>query len=224
MKTRILWFLFFALAVPGGIAAQSIRPFFMEDDLVFKPELLGEWKLDGDVVEFRDLGNKAYGAVLRDGDQSAILFRVHLFRIEQKYFLDAQMTGIRESKPACTESSDAHPGAIAVTDRDFELDSEDSMFLNHQHLLLRAQLGEDKNEFSIAFLKKDWVRIQEEAGRLSVAHTRDDNRQLLLIAESDDLRAWVRELPEESFERAGKMQRAEAETNVGAPVAATNKP
>jgi len=212
------------MAVPVGIDAQSIHPFFLEDDLAFKPELVGEWKLDGDVVEFRDLGNKTYGAVLRDGDQSAILFRVHLFRIEQKYFLDAQVTGIRESKPACTESSDGHPAAIAVTDHDFELDSEDSMFLNHQHLLLRAQLGEDKNEFSIAFLKEDWARIQEEAGGLSVAHTRDDNHQLLLIAESDDLRAWVRELPEESFEGAEKMQRAETKTDSSAVAAPSGQP
>jgi hypothetical protein len=206
---RVLWIVVLVLGIPAGMAAQSIHPFFQEDDLVFKPELVGEWNVSGDEVEFRDLGDKAYGAVLRDGVQSAICFRVHLFRIEQKYFFDAQITNIKESSADSAAQSDHPTPAIEVSDRDFELDNEDTAFINHEHLLLRVSLSADQKEFQFSFLHEEWVRTQEETGKLSVAHTKDDIRRLLFIAESDDLRAWVRELPDEAFEKPETMGRVE---------------
>ena len=41
MTRRIFWLAVLGLAIPGGISAQSIHPFFEDDDVVFKPELLG---------------------------------------------------------------------------------------------------------------------------------------------------------------------------------------
>jgi hypothetical protein len=224
MNQRILWLTVLALAIPAGIAAQSIHPFFQPDDLVFRPELLGEWKFDGDSLEFRDLGEKTYGAVLRPDHQSAILFRVRLFQIEQKYFMDAQLTNIKQADPACLASDGAHEAApILVSDSDFELDGDNSFFANHQHLLLRVSPSEDKNEFQLAFQTESWLRAQEEAGKLSVPHTRDDNGRLLFVAESDDLRVWVRELPDEAFEAPMAMQRAEAKEDAGDTTAQNSK-
>jgi hypothetical protein len=36
--------------------AQSIQPFYTLEDVIFKPELLGRWNLDGVSLEFRDAG------------------------------------------------------------------------------------------------------------------------------------------------------------------------
>ncbi len=210
MSMRILWLVALALGVPAGMAAQSIHPFFQDDDLVFKPELVGKWDISGDVVEFRDLGDKTYGAVLRDGTKSAICFRVHMFRVGQKYYFDAQIMDVKESNADSAAAEDDHPApAIEVADRDFELDNEDTAFINHEHLLLRVSLSADQKEFQFSFLHEDWVRTQEETGKLSLAHTKDDTQRLLFIAESDDLRAWVRELPDEAFEKPETMERVE---------------
>lgn len=224
MITRtLLGMLLAALRLPAGLAAQSVHSFFREDDLVFKPELLGEWKVSGETVELRDLGDKTYGAVWRF-DQSAVLFRLHLFQIGQKYFMDLQVVGIKESRSTCANAGDGAPAIIPIADGDFDLESEQALFINHQHLLLRVALSTDKNQFAISFLREDWVRTQEQTGRLNFAHTNDDDdtKLSLFVAESDDLRAWVRELPDEAFDNPDTMQRADSNANAEAAVPVTS--
>ena len=200
MRMPVLWLVVLALLIPARVAGQSIHPFFQQDDLVFKPELVGTWNISDDQVEFRDLGDKTYGAVLRDGGQS-----------------DAQIMNVKESRAAAAADLDHPTPEIQVSDRDFELDNEDAAFINHQHLLLRVTLEEDKNELQFSFLEEDWVETEGEAGKLSAAHTKDDTGHLLFIAESDDLHAWVRELPDEAFEKPSSMKRAETDKAVSGP-------
>lgn len=214
-----------ALAAGIGLSgcsgpAESIHPFYQEGDVTTRPELAGQWMIDDEPVEFRDLGDKSYGAVvLGDDKRSVMLFRVRVFQIEEKFYLDAQMVSVKELRPATAKCDEDPAAPMETRNEDFRLESGDAELFNHQHILLRMWPGKNSSEFSWSFLREDWARTQEEAQKLWVAHTEDDSKHLLLVAESDDLREWVRELPDDAFDSPTTIRRADAKENSGASTA-----
>jgi len=204
MKMHGLGILLLALGMPAGVAAQSIHPFFKAEDLVWWPELSGKWSLDSEAtLEIQELSDKSYGLTLRVDKDSAFYFRAHLFRSGERYFLDGQVVGLK------LPEREAAPVPEAVSS-DFKPDQTDFL-LNRQHGLLLVSLSADSTELSMALWEDEWLPQMADAGKISLAHTKDDLGRLLLTAESDDLRDWLRDVPDQAFGKKEVLTRQEAE-------------
>jgi len=216
MTRRIFWLAVLGLAIPGGISAQSIHPFFEDDDVVFKPELLGKWILDGDVkLEFRDLGQKTYGITLHMDKDTAIYVRAHLFCVGEKYFLDGQIAGLKlpdfaDGNSLASDPELAEPGA-----KEFQFDKSDFL-LNRAHGLILLTFSSDTDEFAASAWEESWLPRMDADDKLKMAHTKDEMGRVLLTAESQDLRDWVQDLPKEAFDKPGRLRR-EKEENKNEP-------
>jgi hypothetical protein len=212
MNQRIFCLTVLALVIPGGISAQSIHPFFEDDDVVFRPELLGKWNLEGEVaLEFRDLGQKTYGITLHMDKDSAIYFRAHLFCVSEKCFLDGQVAGLKlpnapgEDSPASDATRLTEAGA-----KEFQLDKSDFL-LNRAHGLILLTFSSDPNEFFAAPWEESWLPRMDANGTLSMSHTKDDLGRVLLTAETEALREWVKDLPKEAFDNTSHLTREKDE-------------
>jgi hypothetical protein len=213
MNRRISWLTALALAIPGAISAQSIHPFFKDDDVVFKPELLGKWNLDHEAtLEFRDLGQKTYGILLFMDKDNAIYFRAHLFCVNEKYFLDGQVAGLKISGSTSGEEPAGNPAQAAKPgNSEFQLDKSDFL-LNRAHGLLLVSFNADSaNEIFISVWEESWLPRMDADDKLKMAHTKDDLGRVLLTAETEDLREWVKDLPAEAFDKPGPLTRAKEE-------------
>jgi len=76
--------------------AQSVHPFYEDDDVVVRHELLGKWEVAGIPVEFTAAAGNAY--VIRlglDGDESMVCFYGHLIRLDGRYFLNVHIEGLK---------------------------------------------------------------------------------------------------------------------------------
>src|SRR5579863_5963584 len=85
--------------------AQSVHPFYEDDDVVVRHELLGKWEVAGIPVEFTAAAGNAY--VIRlglDGD-SAVCFFGHLIRLDGRYFLDVQLEGLKLPSKSTTSTA-----------------------------------------------------------------------------------------------------------------------
>jgi len=213
MNQRISWLSALALAIPGAISAQSIHPFFKDDDVVFEPELLGKWNLANEVtLEFRDLGQKTYGIMVNMDNKTGIYFRAHLFCANDKYFLDGQIAGLK-----MPESSDHQPqtGDSAQPegpgDSDFQLEESDFL-LNRAHgLLLVSFNADDADEFFLSTWEESWLPRMDKNDKLRLTHTKDELGRVLLTAETEDLRQWLNDLPKEAFDKPELLTRKKDE-------------
>jgi len=208
---RIFWLAVLGLTIPGGISAQSIHPFFKDDDVVFKPELLGKWIVDGDLkLEFRDLGQKAYGITLHMDKDTAIYVRAHLFCLGEKYFLDGQIAGLKLPDSANGNSPASDPQIAEAGAKEFQFEKSDFL-LNRAHGLILLTFGSDTDEFAASAWEESWLPRMDADDKLKMAHTKDDLGRVLLTAESQDLRDWVRDLPKEAFDNPGHLRREREE-------------
>lgn len=206
MSTRIFWLTAIALAIPSAISAQSIHPFFKEDDVVFKPELLGKWDLEEMVLEFRDLGDKSYGISLALDRDSAFYFHAHLFCLGERCYLDGQVTQLKFPDSGAASAERDVPEFNAPADTKFAPDKTDFL-LNRLHGLILISFGSEPNQFLASGWQNDWLPELADAGKLNIPYTRDDLGRVLLTAESDDLREWVKGLPSEAFETLHPVRR-----------------
>lgn len=215
MNPRIFWLTVLTLAIPAEISAQSIHPFFKDDDAVFKPELLGKWDLAGEVtLEFRDLGQKTYGILLHLDKDSAVYFRAHLFCVNEKYFLDGQVVGLKlrdssddNSKPDESTLRES-PQLAKSPNQEFEPDKSDFL-LNRAHGLILMSFSSDPNEFFASLWEDSWLPRMEGDDKLKISHTKDDMGRLLLTAETEELREWVKDLPK--FDKVERLTREKVE-------------
>lgn len=206
MNQRIFWMTALALAVPAGISAQSIHPFYRDVDLIFKPELLGKWEVDGAVtLEFRDLGNQTYGIILYIDKDSRIYFRAHLFCVEKRCFLDGQVAGFKIADCLCQPAGEGDAQKALQPGEEFQLD-KDAFLLNHAHGLILVTLADEGRQISLSKWEDSWLPKMAELDKLPVAHTTDDLGRVVLTAESDDLRDWVGALPDEAFDSAKRLE------------------
>src|SRR5215469_2019213 len=95
MRIRLCMVLVVAVFLQRSGSGQSIQPFYTSKDVIFKTELLGRWNVEQDtMLEFRDVGQSAYGITLFGDRGVEFHFRAHLFRIGRRYFLDTQVSGL----------------------------------------------------------------------------------------------------------------------------------
>ena len=206
MKQRMFFTTALALAVPAGISAQSIHPFYRDADLIFKPELLGKWEMEGAVtLEFRDLGNQTYGIILYIDTDSVIYFRAHLFCVEKRCFLDGQVAGFKLADRLCQPAGEGEAQKAPQPGEEFQLD-KDSILLNRAHGLILVTFADQGKEVSLSKWEDSWLPKMAELDKLPVAHTTDDLGRVVLTAESDDLRDWVGALPDEAFDSASRLK------------------
>jgi hypothetical protein len=213
MNPRIFWLTVMALAIPGGIAAQSIHPFFNDEDVVFKPELLGNWILEGEVkLEFRDLGQKTYGITVHMDKDSAIYFRAHLFCVNEKCFLDGQVAGLKLRDSADSTAPSESPQPAEPGAKEFQLDRSDFL-LNRAHGLILVSFSSDANEFFASPWGESWLPRADADDKLKMSHTKDELGRVLLTAETDELREWAKDLPKEAFDKPSHLTREKDEDN-----------
>jgi len=206
MTQRIFWMTALALAVPAGISAQSIHPFYRDADVIFNSELLGKWEVDGAVaLEFRDLGNQTYGIILHIDKDSRIYFRAHLFCVEKRCFLDGQVAGIKLADGVCQPADKGEAQKALHPGGEFQLDN-DAFLLNHAHGLILVTFAGEGKQVSLSKWEDSWLPKMAALDKLSVAHTTDDLGRVVLTAESDDLRDWVESLPVEAFDSAKRLE------------------
>jgi len=89
MKAKMAATLLLLLTIILNGCIPSVHPLYTEDDLVFKPEILGTWIESGDEVEwvFEDSGKNSYIVrITEDGKLSNL--DVHLVKLEDKFFFD----------------------------------------------------------------------------------------------------------------------------------------
>jgi hypothetical protein len=191
---------------PLHAAAQSVFPFYQSEDVVFKPELLGKWVLEGEApVEFRDAGNRTYGIILGGVGESDghTIARAHLLYLGGKYFLDIQVVEIRYPKDEKDKSQ--NDGKIS-----FDLKSEE-ILLTRSHALILINFSSDLKEFSGTLWKYDWLPKMAEQKKLKIPYLKDEMGRILLTANSSQLRKFVAKLPKEAFSgESGTLKRASA--------------
>ena len=82
-----------------SVYGQSVQPFYVDKDVVFKPELVGKWGFGSDsAFEFRDVGDNLYGIDLKDLG-SVMHFRGRLIHLGRHFFLDVQISGFEGPGP-----------------------------------------------------------------------------------------------------------------------------
>lgn len=211
MNRRIFWLTVLTLGFPAGISAQSIHPFFRDEDAVFKPELVGRWDVQGVTLEFRDLGQKTYGILLKMDKDSAIYFRAHLFRVNERFFLDGQVTALdlHDSSSGVSEPNDS-PQLAERDGEKFDADKSDFV-LNRAHGLILVSFSPDPDEFFASVWEASWLPRMNEDDKLNISRTKDDLGRVLLTAETEELREWVKELPKEAFDKPEHLTREKVE-------------
>jgi len=161
------------LAIGFAACIPSVKPFYLEKDLVHDPRLTGEWQAQSssDDLErwrFEDAGDKGYRLTLTDDSGKKGIFDARLFKLGEQHFLD-----------------------LVAKECDFAPEQADivaaSVFPGH--LLVRVSWNEA--ELSVAFFDFDWLQGQMEQHPASLAHHTESDRYLL-TAEVVELQAFVR--------------------------------
>jgi len=208
---RLLSFTILIAVLPLVCTAQSIQPFYQPGDVVFKPELVGKWDLDGVPLEFRDIGNETYGINLFGDNGLVIHFRVHLVLIGRNYFLDGQVAGIEiPGEEVTTENN-----KTATLQKPFELDEQD-VFLNRHHGLILVEFAENTDQFVAHVWDDRWLPQNAAKKGLPCSYLKDELGRILLTGESSCLRAIVEGLPRDAFDTGYTLTRLKEGT--GAPI------
>ena len=105
MKTRIILLSLLMIFILQGCLVKSLHPFYTENDIIFKKELLGKWTdKDSAAWEIRqhmrttgilkpEVPDKSYDITLTDKKGSSHLI-AHLFRLEDQLYLDFLPTDV----------------------------------------------------------------------------------------------------------------------------------
>ncbi|MFC1573810.1 hypothetical protein ACFL30_01350 [Candidatus Latescibacterota bacterium] len=77
------------LLLTGGCLVTSIHPLYFEEDVVFKPELLGTWSMKDDNSNwmFKEDKDNTYKLIIFD-EKTSGKFEAHLLRLGEYMFLD----------------------------------------------------------------------------------------------------------------------------------------
>src|SRR5262249_38696020 len=94
----------------------------------------------------------------------------------------------------------------------FKFDKTDFL-LNRLHGLFLLSFSADNSSVSISLWQDEWLPKMADAGKLPVAHTRDDLGRLLLTAETEDLSDWVKDLPKDAFDKERVLTRRDGQDN-----------
>ena len=189
--------------------AQSIQPFYTLEDVIFKPELLGRWNLDGVSLEFRDSGQNTYGITMLGEDGFALHFRAHLIRIRHNYFLDGQISGVDIPEKDSGDGKGKVQSEKSGASVSFDLDEHD-IFLNRHHGLLLVDFSDDPDEFTLHAWQDEFLPTLAAKKKLSCPFVKDEMGRILLTGSTTQLRAFVTRLPRDAFDGGETLTRNKA--------------
>jgi len=185
MKTKHIYILFALLILVPGCLIKSLHPFYTEKELVFKQELIGNWKdPDSGIWEISqhkrfagifkdDIPEKAYDISFSD-KKGTSKFVTHLFTIDDQLFLDFYPDNIETG----TELGNFH-------------------FIP-AHTLAKIQINAGK--VIIRWYNEEWLVNLFNQNRVRIAHERvpydqdDHNRdsyQVILTAPTAELQKFI---------------------------------
>jgi len=179
-----------------SVYGQSVQPFYVDKDVVFKPELVGKWGFGSDsAFEFRDVGDNLYGIDLKDLG-SVMHFRGRLIHLGRHFFLDVQISGFEGPETAEKRTENVQIGS--VTNGGFKLDRED-IFLNRHHGLILLEFTKNRDEFIGHVWKDSWLPEVAEKKKLTCPYVRDELGRILLTGDRLQLRKFAEGLPLDAF-------------------------
>jgi len=168
----------------------SLNPLYLEENLVFEPELLGVWaEKPGDKERwtFERAGDKAYRVVYED-DEGRGEFDVHLLKLGEKLYVDFFPDG------------EAMEGL-----------QRNGFYKFHwlpAHTFARVDAIEP--ELKMAFMDADWILKHLSANENSIAHVRRGDKEVILTASTKALQTFVREHASEAFGDLSNLRRVKA--------------
>ena len=183
MKTRNLVIIFAVAFLFPGCVIWSFYPFYSENDL-FKNEILsGTWQEDDSTQwkfqhpEIQKDGQKfidstSYILSFNNGRGDESEFSVHLFKLEDTYFLDFYLENLDTS---CGENRD----------KDIELWS---LHVMPVHTI--AKLTIEKDKLKIKWFDKGWLEDAIKEKQIKISHENDGNN-LLLTAKTKELQKLI---------------------------------
>jgi len=187
MKTKsILFIAVFAISMMlSGCLIKSLHPFYSEEDVVFKPELIGSW-LDSDSASWEfeqysfshgfmqgDSLDNSYKVHFVEGDSIVSIFNVHLFMLNDEYYMDF------------------YPMMSELFEDEFY-----SMHLLPTHSLAKVEL-KGNTTMKIMWFNEDWLNSLFEENRVKIAHEviKIDEHEFgtvyALTAQTDELQKFI---------------------------------
>lgn len=189
MKTSILITLASVAALLTA-CIPSVNPFYTEKDVVFDPNLLGEWeaadKDDGPEKWLFEKAEKAekpenrtYRLTVTDKDSKTGSFDARLFKLNEEQFLDLI------------------PHGCSFAENQAELVGA-AMFPGH----LIARVSPLEPQLKLAFMDFDWLAKYLEKNPGALAHRTNDD-SVLLTAKTRDLQRFILKHKNNLFAKPG---------------------
>lgn len=217
LRPFILAMLFLAVAIrtpaAGSFPAVSLQHLLTEHDCESMPELLGDWKTDGDLsgtFTLVKLGNRNYYRLLEKDDQA---------EASEKHAIDI-----------CV----AHLGPYLFFDATFQearfegkiivFGDDSDAFGIHWHFVGRLEVEKDALHFRL--LNDNWLQDALKTGSVKLTCTQDDNGEYFLTAPSSELKKFVARFATDpkAFSYAEDFARAPREKAIDGPPRHTSTP
>jgi hypothetical protein len=165
----------------------SLHPLYTDDDLVFDPDLVGEWSEKGstETWTFTKSGEKEYGLVYVDEKGKRGEFIVHLVKAEEQLFLDL----FPEDPDFKEEVNDFYTGHVLGV-----------------HTFMRIE--QIRPTLRMAPLNPDWIKKYLQDHPDGIRHEKVDD-WILLTAQPKELQAFLikHEKTEDAFDETGDLIR-----------------
>ncbi len=178
MKKKILVVLGLVAMLVQGCIVKSLHPFFAEEDVVFKPELIDAWTdNDGNrwkISPVKEKPNAYEMTASKDGKDG--VFLVHLFKLDNNLYLDFLPI-----------SSDAE--SVAIFD----------LHIMPTHSVAKVETIE-RDRVSIKWFKEEWLADLFGKNRVMLGHETildpikadEGDKTYILTASTSELRKFLR--------------------------------
>ena len=169
-KLIVISILALAALLPSCIP--SLHPLYSEDKLVFREEILGEWKNGRETWAFTRGDGQYYQLVFSDEDEQAE-FKVHLVKLGDHYFFD-----FYNIKNRCSDDDGLAIAPLLAT-----------------HSFAKVVL--DKDDMKLYFFDIEWLEKLFEQRKIRIKHEVMEEDIIVLTAPTADLQEFVRKYAEE---------------------------
>ncbi len=153
----------------GIIAAgciTSVHPLFTDNELIFRPELIGTWRDGNDILTFKDIDSTHYAIQnIEDSDTTQLIGR--LGKLGNHYFLD-----------------------ITIDPDDKKVDDLLGMYVFPVHMFFKVSFENDQLSMNAFAFSSDWLEKLIKERRIRIDHE-VENKQILLTTSTDELQEFV---------------------------------
>jgi hypothetical protein len=184
MKTKNIILTALLAFIMSSCLVKSLHPFYTDKDLVYKPELAGQW-LGPDSAQWVIRQHKVFAGLFKDDkptnsyditctdNKGTSKFLAHLFSLDNQLYLDFYLPDM--------EGQD-----LAL------------MHLIHAHTLAKVELAKD--QITIKWYNEEWLIKLFNENRIRIGHERvpydpdeknPDNFQVVLTAPTADLQKFI---------------------------------